>query len=198
MNYEGVDVRTLDSSSTPPPSNTRAQIIEAARRELATRGLARMTIRQVARAVGVDPGTVRHYFSAKEDLAQAAADSEVDMAAGYLELAARSSDGAGLVAAAARYIPDSDMSRAAVAVCLTGGEFERTVFGTFARDVVAPVARQRGTNGYEERVAAVMSVLLGIHLLWTVLPDSKRILREANGRAVLAQSIDGYLVTRGT
>lgn len=52
----------------PGSPDTQGQILEAAAREFATHGYDGATIRGVARAAGVDPALVLHYFGAKEQL----------------------------------------------------------------------------------------------------------------------------------
>jgi AcrR family transcriptional regulator len=176
----------------------RGEIVEVARRLLATHGLTSMTIRQVARTAGVDPGTVRHYFPAKDDLAQAAAgpDVDMDMSETYREVVADAPArraGARLVAAATRCLRPEQVSRVAIAVCLTGGDYERTVFGAFDREVVTPVARDIDPAGGDERSAMVMSTFLGFELLATMLPSLKHTMRDDDVQAILAESIEGYL-----
>lgn len=46
----------------------RADLLEAAREQLAAGGFAALNMRDVARAAGVSPGTVYTYFTGKEDL----------------------------------------------------------------------------------------------------------------------------------
>ncbi|WP_298749025.1 TetR family transcriptional regulator [uncultured Serinicoccus sp.] len=48
--------------------DTRAAILEAARVEFARTGYAGTSLRAVARAAGVDPALVHHYFEGKDDL----------------------------------------------------------------------------------------------------------------------------------
>lgn len=53
-------------------SNTRDEIIDAARREFADRGYDGTSMRGVAREAGVDPALVHHYFDGKDGLFVAA------------------------------------------------------------------------------------------------------------------------------
>lgn len=179
------------------PMSTRAQIIEAARFELTAHGFASMTIRQIAREVGVDPGTVRHYFPSKDKLAQAAANSELDMTDGYdlvrSELDESASAGTGVVAAAHRYLPADEITRAAVAVCLTGGSYDSTVFRTFDRDIVKPATEQTVFGRAEERTALIMSTLLGVHVLDALLPGIGQQLLHGRANGAIAAAIDSYL-----
>jgi AcrR family transcriptional regulator len=192
-------VQRQPSGSRSAPVSIRDEIVEVARRELASHGLASMTIRQVARGAGVDPGTVRHYFPAKDDLTQAAADSDVDLTPTYQHVTAEASSrgvkGAAdaLVVAAASQLSEGPAAEAAVVVCLTGGNYDRTVFGSFDRDVVRPVTQDLAVGGEEERVAMVMSTFLGFQLLATVLPEAPHTMQDPAVQAILAESIQAYL-----
>lgn len=52
----------------PGSPDTRGEIVEAARREFGAHGYDRTSMRAVARAAGVDPALIHHYFESKEDL----------------------------------------------------------------------------------------------------------------------------------
>lgn len=58
----------------PAGEDTRAGIVSAARAEFAARGFDGTTLRGIARAAGVDPRLVHHYFEGKEDVFVAAFD----------------------------------------------------------------------------------------------------------------------------
>jgi AcrR family transcriptional regulator len=62
----------------PGSPNTRGEIVEAARKEFAEHGYDRTSMRAVARAAGVDPALVHHYFEGKEDLLLAALEVPFD------------------------------------------------------------------------------------------------------------------------
>ncbi|HTZ45892.1 MAG TPA: helix-turn-helix domain-containing protein [Jatrophihabitans sp.] len=176
-------------------SSIRQLIVEVARRQLAEGGLAALTIRQVAREVGVDPGTVRHYFPSKDRLADAAAHRELDLAGAYQhaleEVGRDATAGTALLAAACKHIPYGQLTRAAIAVCLTGGDYEATVLGAFHREVVEPAAEATGTQGPGERAAIVMSALIGAHLVEIIQPG--RTLSTERARRVLARAFDDQL-----
>jgi AcrR family transcriptional regulator len=195
-------VPTSAQPSRPAPVvRNRDQIIAVARRELTARGLSSMTIRQVARLAGVDPGTVRHYFPTKEHLVRAAVGADAELVEAYRRTAAdvsgQAGEGAGtaLVAAAARHLCEDPAAEVAISVCVTGGDYESTVFGAFEREVVAPVARALAPDSGDDLAAVAMSAFLGLQLLATLLPAAEHTLCEADVQALLAQSIDGYLRT---
>lgn len=56
----------------PAGQDTRAQILEAAREQFAEHGYDKASGRAIARAAGVDPALVRHYFPSKSELFAAA------------------------------------------------------------------------------------------------------------------------------
>ncbi|MGI8613064.1 MAG: TetR family transcriptional regulator [Nocardioidaceae bacterium] len=62
----------------PGTPDTRGDIVEAARRSFAEHGYDRTSMRAVARAAGVDPALVHHYFAGKEDLFLAAMEMPFD------------------------------------------------------------------------------------------------------------------------
>lgn len=56
----------------PAGEDTRQAIVDAARTEFATRGYEGTTMRGMARAAGVDPRLVHHYFESKDEVFAAA------------------------------------------------------------------------------------------------------------------------------
>jgi AcrR family transcriptional regulator len=60
-------------------SQTRADILSAARSRFATEGFERTTLRAVAADVGVDAALVIRYFKSKQELFAAAADFTIDL-----------------------------------------------------------------------------------------------------------------------
>lgn len=56
----------------PAGEDRRGDILEAAREEFARRGFDATTLRGIARAAGVDPRLVHHYFDGKDDVFTAA------------------------------------------------------------------------------------------------------------------------------
>jgi AcrR family transcriptional regulator len=62
----------------PGPSQTREQILQAAREQFAGRGYTRTTLRSVAEAAQVHPALLHHYFRTKQQLYRDALDLPVD------------------------------------------------------------------------------------------------------------------------
>jgi AcrR family transcriptional regulator len=158
-----------------------------------------MTIRQVARLAGVDPGTVRHYFPAKDDLVHAAIGADAELIEAYRriagEVAGKGAEraGAALVAAAVSSLYEEPVAGVAISACLTGADYESTVLAAFDREVVTPVAHELGSDHGEEWSAIVMSAFLGFQLLATLLPAAGQSLRNADVQAILAESIGVHL-----
>ncbi|MGN6245932.1 MAG: TetR/AcrR family transcriptional regulator [Motilibacteraceae bacterium] len=59
-------------------SDTRSEILAAAREEFASRGYDGASVRGIARAAGVDPALVHHYFGGKEQVFVAAMQLPLD------------------------------------------------------------------------------------------------------------------------
>jgi AcrR family transcriptional regulator len=74
---------------------TRGAILAAARRLFASEGADGTTIRAVARAAGVDPALVMHYFGSKDGLFRAAIEWPIDMGEATGQLLAGDIDGLG-------------------------------------------------------------------------------------------------------
>lgn len=72
----------------PAGSTAREDILAAARRGFAEAGYERTTIRGVARAAGVDPALVHHYFGGKQALLAACLDLPADPAREFADAVA--------------------------------------------------------------------------------------------------------------
>jgi AcrR family transcriptional regulator len=157
----------------PGPSQTRDQILRAARDLFAERGYARTTIRSVAAAAGVNQGLVHHYFGSKEQLYREALDLTVDP----WEVLTRLLDGTPrdrVAAALARQFISSwrdpilgPQLRARArqtygdpdATSMTRAHLQTVLIPRFANALQVPQAN----------VAAALSLLIGLTLLDTVV-----------------------------
>jgi AcrR family transcriptional regulator len=72
MTGTGATDQTRRPGRRPGANETRAAILDAARDAFATHGYEKATIRGIARAAGVDPALVHHFFGPKEDVFRAA------------------------------------------------------------------------------------------------------------------------------
>jgi len=68
----------MTSGRRPGQSGTRDAILAAARLAFATRGYGATSVRAVARAAGVDPSLVLHFFGSKDGLFEAALELPLD------------------------------------------------------------------------------------------------------------------------
>lgn len=64
----------------PGDEDTRQSILEQARRLFAEHGYERASMRAIARAAGVDPALIVHYFGSKQDLLTAALELPIEPA----------------------------------------------------------------------------------------------------------------------
>lgn len=62
---------------TPPADEPRARLVEAAIEQIEQRGLARLTIREVAAAAGANIAAVNYYFGSKDALVSAALEGTI-------------------------------------------------------------------------------------------------------------------------
>ncbi|MGP4003296.1 TetR/AcrR family transcriptional regulator [Streptomyces sp. 8N706] len=74
---------------------TRDRILTAARTEFAARGYDRTSIRSIAKAAGVDPALVHHYFGTKEQIFAAAVELSFEPALSVPEVLAQGPEGIG-------------------------------------------------------------------------------------------------------
>ena len=79
----------------PGTQATRDEILEAARATFGEVGYERATIRAIARAAGVDPALVIHYFGSKEDLFIAALELPINPADAIRAVLVEGVEGAG-------------------------------------------------------------------------------------------------------
>lgn len=84
---------TRKDSDTGP--SARQKILEAARAEFAARGYDKTSIRGIAKAAGVDPALVHHYFGTKDDVFEAAVEVSFEPALMVPALLAGGLDGVG-------------------------------------------------------------------------------------------------------
>lgn len=68
----------IRSGRRPGKSETRAQILDSARRAFSQNGFRRTTVRSIAAAADVDPAMIHHHFGSKEQLFTAAIALPID------------------------------------------------------------------------------------------------------------------------
>ena len=148
---------------------TEQAILAAARELFAEQGFERTTIRGVARAAGVDPALVMHYFGSKEGLfAEAARWREDEQLVTTAERADVPS--AALQDVFTRF--EGEHREAAVALmraCLTHPEAARVVRDEVMCDRVAAVARTIGGPDAELRAGLIGACMVGLTMARHVL-----------------------------
>ncbi len=88
-----IDARRAGGPEDAAPGKARDHLLAVAVREFARRGFARTSIRDIARAAGLQPGSVYHHFASKDDLFVAAHSAGMRAVAHLMEVApARSGD----------------------------------------------------------------------------------------------------------
>lgn len=142
----------------PGSPDTQGEILEAAGREFASRGYDGATIRGVARAAGVDPALVLHYFGSKEQLFVATLQVPVNPAAilrGVLDEAEAGQMGQRLVSTMLGVWDETAHRSPLIAVLRSvAGEgpvadtvrqfIEHSIIAAFAERLPGPEARLRG------------------------------------------------------
>ena len=182
----------------PGPSQTREQILRAAREQFAERGYTHTTLRSVAAAAQVHPGLLHHYFGTKQQLYRDALELPVDpwevltrllddtpreqfpeaLVRQFVSTWRDPTSGARLRAMARRTYGDPDatsMARAHLATVL---------IPRFASALEVP----------EANVAAALSHLIGLTLLDTLIGvDQLTSLSDEDLIALIAPAISRYL-----
>ncbi|WP_040814769.1 TetR/AcrR family transcriptional regulator [Nocardia concava] len=158
----------------PGSADTRATLLDTARKRFAENGYDRTSVRDIATAAGVDPALIRHYFGNKEGLFRATMGWPFEPA----ELAARIVDGEldGIGDRLARVfltLWDQPESRGRLEAILRGAathEESATLARQFIQDQLYQlVAAALPGNDPELRIDLAMAQLLGIAYLRYIL-----------------------------
>ncbi|MCG7320884.1 TetR family transcriptional regulator [Arsenicicoccus cauae] len=151
----------------PAGEDARAQIVEAARTELAAKGYDGTSLRGVARAAGVDPALVHHYFAGKTALFAAAMEVPFDprqVIDGVLE-APVDRLGESLVRAFLG-VWDTPEGRVRIAALLRSAATHpdaMTLLEQFlVREIFGRVAGRAGPRGLERRAGLVATQMIGL------------------------------------
>jgi len=130
------------------------EILAAARRVLGQRGLAALTMEEIATAAGVAKGTVYLYFQGKEDLIRALVSQVADNLLRDLQ------------AVMARPLLPQEKLTQVTTMLLKHLERERALFPAYVRDLAvrprhAPTDRARQLWALEEEIMALLTRLFG-------------------------------------
>ncbi len=189
---------TRRSGRRPGAPDTREAILAAAREAFASTGYEAASLRGVARAAGVDPALVIHYFGSKQGLFVAAMELPVNPAVELARILGEGIDGAGerLV----RFFTETwDADRRGnrlVALIRSAASDEaaaRTLRGFVETEVFGPALRAQGIDD-PRRPGLVASQLLGLAFArYVVGVESIARLTPAQLAAAVGPSVQRYM-----
>lgn len=154
-------------SSPDTGSDTRADIVAAARQEFVDNGYDAASLRAVARAAGVDAALVHHYFRDKADLFAATLDIPIrpDRIVSEILLGPRDAVGASIVRAIITRFDDRATRDTVIALVRTalGHEFAARLLRQFLlREVLHRVTTGLNLDDGELRASFAASQLVGL------------------------------------
>ncbi|QXE35349.1 TetR family transcriptional regulator [Streptomyces sp. GMY02] len=185
-----------DSDTGP---SARQKILEAARTEFAARGYDKTSIRGIAKAAGVDPALVHHYFGTKDDVFEAAVEVSFEPALVVPTLLAGGPEGIG--ERLARYflsVWENPATRAPLLAIIRSALTHETaakVLRTFVlRRLLERIAEELDVPDPTFRAELAASHMIGIAFLRYVIKAEP--LASADGEAIVAMvapTIQRYL-----
>ncbi len=150
----------------PGAPDTRAAILQAARKAFAAKGFSGTTIRSVAADAEVDAALVHHYFGTKDDLFVAAMELPIDPRPVIAEVVAGGPDGAGerLLRAFLSVWDDEAMQAVLVGTIRSALEpgGERLLTQGFVPVVLVPAGQALGVDRPEVRMPLLASQVIGL------------------------------------
>jgi AcrR family transcriptional regulator len=154
----------------PGAGDTRGEILAAARSEFATNGYEGTSIRGIARAAGVDPALVHHYFGSKHKVFVAAVEFPFDPVESIPQIVGKGPDGVGerLIRFFLSVLESPDGRDRLVGVIrsvLSNEQATEMFRGFLAREIVGRVAAELGTPDAELRATLTASQLVGLAMV---------------------------------
>ncbi|WP_354644947.1 TetR family transcriptional regulator [Kitasatospora camelliae] len=151
----------------PGGADTRREVLEAARGEFAARGYQKASMRAIARAAGVDPALLHHYFGSKDRLFLAALEFPVDPRVMVEQVLAGDREGMGerLAAFVLRLWEEPAVRERLLALLRTAATTEEVAAlmrGFMVTELVGRVAAGLDVERPELRVELVMSQIVGL------------------------------------
>jgi len=151
----------------PAGEDTRAAILAAARTEFAARGYEGTTLRGIARAAGVDPRLVHHYFDGKDDVFTAAMELPVRPQELVAAIVAPGIDGLGERLLRMFFsVWDTPAGRERIVALLSGAltseSAARTLREFLMREILGRVVTVVGGDDPELRATLAASQLIGV------------------------------------
>lgn len=162
------------SGRRPGESGTREAILAAAKEAFGTKGYDATSLRGVARAAGVDPALVTHFYGGKDGLFAAALALPVDPAALVPALLAGGPDGLGerLVRTFLEVwdgTPGQGPMLAMLRSAVSHEDSARLLRGLLSRTLLRPLAEGAGAGQPDLRAALVASQVVGLAVTRYVL-----------------------------
>ena len=183
----------------PGPSGTRAAVLAAAREAFGMQGYGATSVRAVARAAGVDPSLVLHFFGSKDGLFAAAIEWPVDPDVVVAELLAGGADGLGeRIVRTFLAIWDASPGQGPMLAMLRSAVSHEDAAGMLRelllRVLLRPHAVGAGGNDPDLRAALLASQVVGLAITRYVLRLEP--LRSASAdqlAPLLGPTLQGYL-----
>lgn len=150
----------------PGEGNARADIESAAKEAFARDGYAMTSIRGVARAAGVDPALVRHYFQTKENLFTAVIRLPFDpaIAVQRISTAGRDRVGRELATVVSEILADPTRSQQVVAMvraAATEPQGARLIRGALTDAMIRPIVDILQSDQADTRAALASAQIIG-------------------------------------
>jgi len=141
--------------------DTRGEILAAARREFASKGFDRTSMRGIARAAGVDPALIHHYFDGKDGLFAASMDLPLSPREKLAEALDVPRDQAGVaIVSTLLTVWDDEEYRPALLAALrsltSGGDAGLVLRKGFLEGMIFPVLRQEIEGSVSDRALGLM------------------------------------------
>jgi AcrR family transcriptional regulator len=183
----------------PGDSGAREAILREARQSFGSAGFSGTTIRGVARAAGVDPALVHHYFGSKNELFAASLELPFDPSVVVPALLAEGLDGLGervvrtflgIWDATPGQGPLLALLRSAVSDDRAAQSLRDFITGV----VIGPLARAAGPDGAELRASLVASQVVGLAMARYVVRVEPLASASADELApLIGPNLDRYL-----
>lgn len=190
----------------PGEGNARADIESAARDSFARDGYAMTSIRGVARAAGVDPALVRHYFQTKENLFAAVIRLPFDPAIAVHRITSAGRDRVGreLATVVSEILADPARSQQVVAMvraAATEPQGARLIRGALTTAMIVPIVEILQSDHAEKRAALASAQIIGFLMGRLILGFESLVALDAEAVVAalapsLQQSLTGPLLER--
>lgn len=149
-------------------AQTRADILDAARRRFATEGFERTTLRAVAADVGVDAALVIRYFGSKQDLFATATEFKIELP----DLAgAEPDDVAGMLLPRYFAVWEEDHTFLALLRAAMTSRVAADILNRTLAEHVAPTLEAATPDNAEQRIAVTDAFVIGLAATRSVLAN---------------------------